>query len=55
MSESQVSKFEQLKERNVSLQVALTAITAALYIALGYLFQPISFPLLFCILSTLSS
>ncbi|MFX1345037.1 MAG: QueT transporter family protein [Promethearchaeota archaeon] len=32
--------FEQ---RRVSLKVALTAITAALYIALGYIFQPISF------------
>ncbi|MFX1531182.1 MAG: QueT transporter family protein [Promethearchaeota archaeon] len=32
--------FEQ---RRVSLKVALIAITAALYIALGYIFQPISF------------
>lgn len=32
--------FEQ---RSVSLKVALTSITAALYIALGYIFQPISF------------
>ena len=30
-------------ERNVSIKVTLTAITAALYIALGYIFQPISF------------
>ena len=29
--------------RNVSIKVALTAITAALYIVLGYIFQPISF------------
>lgn len=31
------------QERSISLKIALTAITAALYIALGYLFQPISF------------
>ncbi len=42
------SKTEGLKtmfsdERNISIKVALTAITAALYIALGYIFQPISF------------
>ncbi len=42
------SKTEGLKtkfsvERNKSIKVALTAITAALYIALGYIFQPISF------------
>lgn len=43
MSESQDIKFEKLKERDISLQVALTAMTAALYIALGYIFQPISF------------
>ena len=30
-------------ERNKSIKVALTAITAALYITLGYIFQPISF------------
>jgi len=28
---------------NLSVRIALTAITAALYIALGYVFQPISF------------
>ena len=28
---------------NLSVRIALTAITAALYIALGYIFQPISF------------
>jgi len=42
------SKTEGIKakisdERNVSIKVTLTAITAALYIALGYIFQPISF------------
>jgi len=31
------------KQRSISLTVALIAITAALYIALGYIFQPISF------------
>jgi len=36
-------KTKFLEERNISIKVALTAITAALYIALGYLFQPISF------------
>ena len=29
--------------KNLSIKVALTAITAALYTALGYIFQPISF------------
>ena len=37
------SKKTLFKEMNSSLRVALTAITAALYIALGYIFQPISF------------
>ncbi len=36
-------EFESIKKVNVSLKVALIAITAALYIALGYIFQPISF------------
>jgi len=40
---SEDSKFTILEERNISIKVALTAITAALYIALGYIFQPISF------------
>jgi len=31
------------KERPLSLKVALTATTSALYIALGYIFQPISY------------
>ncbi|MFX1390656.1 MAG: QueT transporter family protein [Promethearchaeota archaeon] len=31
------------EERSISLKVALIAITAALYTALGYIFQPISF------------
>lgn len=42
------SKAEGLKtkifgERIISIKVALIAITAALYISLGYIFQPISF------------
>jgi uncharacterized membrane protein len=37
-----IFKF-QSKILNISLSVALTAMTAALYIALGYLFQPVSF------------
>ena len=41
--ESFKSRFKIFKEMNTSLRVALTAITAALYIALGYIFQPISF------------
>ena len=41
--EPQERKFEILREKNVSIQVALIAMTAALYIALGYIFQPISF------------
>ena len=36
-------KKKAFEEKNASLRVALTAITAALYIALGYMFQPISF------------
>ncbi|MFX1315172.1 MAG: QueT transporter family protein [Promethearchaeota archaeon] len=40
VSEEKTFKFEQ---RNLSLTVALIAITAALYTALGYIFQPISF------------
>lgn len=32
-----------IREISISLRVALIAITAALYIALGYIFQPISF------------
>jgi len=36
-------EFESTKNMNISLRVALIAITAALYIALGYIFQPISF------------
>jgi len=36
-------EFESIKKVNVSLRVALIAITAALYTALGYMFQPISF------------
>ncbi len=36
-------EFESIKKVNISLKVALIAITAALYTALGYIFQPISF------------
>jgi len=36
-------EFESIKKVNSSLKVALIAITAALYTALGYIFQPISF------------
>ena len=36
-------EFESVKKVSVSLKVALIAITAALYTALGYIFQPISF------------
>ncbi|MFX0138904.1 MAG: QueT transporter family protein, partial [Candidatus Hodarchaeota archaeon] len=36
-------KEKLIEQRNISVKVALTAITAALYIALGYIFQPISF------------
>ena len=32
-----------MENKSLSLKVALTAITAALYVALGYIFQPISF------------
>ncbi len=42
-SKTEGLKTKFLGERNKSLKVALTAITAALYIALGYIFQPISF------------
>jgi len=31
------------EERGISLKIAIISITAALYIALGYIFQPISF------------
>ncbi|MFX0060445.1 MAG: QueT transporter family protein, partial [Candidatus Heimdallarchaeota archaeon] len=41
--DSEDKKFKILGEKNISVRVALTAITAALYIALGYVFQPISF------------
>ncbi len=42
-NETEGFKTKLLEERNISIKVALTAITAALYITLGYLFQPISF------------
>ena len=36
-------RFGGYNLESISLKIALTAITAALYIALGYVFQPISF------------
>jgi uncharacterized membrane protein len=42
-SKSEGFKGKLLQERSISIKVSLTAITAALYIALGYTFQPISF------------
>ena len=41
--DSKKSKSLFLTKNTLSLKVALTAITAALYITLGYVFQPISF------------
>ena len=41
--DSKKSKSLLLTKNALSLKVALTAITAALYITLGYVFQPISF------------
>jgi len=41
--DSKKSKSLFLTKNALSLKVALTAITAALYITLGYVFQPISF------------
>lgn len=40
---SETIKSSIFTNNTISLRVALTAITAALYIALGYVFQPISF------------
>ncbi len=42
-NKTETFKLKLSEERNLSLTIALTAITAALYIALGYIFQPISF------------
>jgi len=42
-NKTETFKLKLSEERNLSLKIALTAITAALYIALGYIFQPISF------------
>jgi len=42
-SKTEGFKGKLIGERNISIKVALTAITAALYIALGYIFLPISF------------
>lgn len=36
-------KSKGFEKRSVSLKISLIAITAALYIVLGYIFQPISF------------
>ncbi len=41
--DSEKSKSLFFTKNTVSLKVALTAITAALYVTLGYVFQPISF------------
>ena len=41
--DSEKSKTLFFRKNTLSLKVALTAITAALYITLGYVFQPISF------------
>ena len=41
--DSEKTKSSIFTKNTVSLRVALTAITAALYITLGYVFQPISF------------
>ena len=41
--ESVSHRFALTETKSLSLKVALTSITAALYIALGYAFQPISF------------
>ncbi|MFX1355928.1 MAG: QueT transporter family protein [Promethearchaeota archaeon] len=40
---SENTNVTTLEKRKTSLRIALTAITAALYVALGYVFQPISF------------
>ena len=42
-NDSEKSKSTFLAKNTLSLKVALTAINAALYITLGYVFQPISF------------
>jgi uncharacterized membrane protein len=41
--ESLVPRGTLIENKSLSIKVALTAITAALYVALGYVFQPISF------------
>ena len=41
--ETMEKESKALTQRPLSLRVALTAITAALYTALGYVFQPISY------------
>ena len=41
--DSEKSKSIHFTKNTLSLKVALTAITAALYVTLGYVFQPISF------------
>jgi len=48
MTSTEQDKLEKVKSQfftknTLSLKIALTAITAALYITLGYVFQPISF------------
>jgi uncharacterized membrane protein len=41
--ESLIPKGTLIENKSISLKVALIAITAALYVALGYIFQPINF------------
>jgi uncharacterized membrane protein len=43
VKESEEKKSKAFDVRPLSLRISLIAITAALYIALGYIFQPISF------------
>ena len=42
-NENNAEKVIEFKQRSISLTVALIGVTAALYTALGYTFQPISF------------
>jgi len=42
-SENSAEKVIEFKQKSISLTVALIGVTAALYTALGYTFQPISF------------
>ena len=42
-NENSAEKVIEFRQRSISLTVALVGVTAALYTALGYIFQPISF------------